>query len=271
MTQSMERAAVRISAWVFGWTILLLAGCGAETGSGQACSTVDDCPAATSECGKPTCLGCFCGVRETANGSDAPTQKDGDCRKNLCAGGDSIVVEDSADVPADDGTKCTLEACALGAAATSNAAAGTACDDAEGVVCDGAGSCVKCVTDAECAATEVCNAKHECVSAQCKDGVKDGDETDVDCGGSCGTTCGQGEACAAAKDCVGAQCTDGVCCNSACDGECEACSAAKTVKASSFGATLEMAREGLIELRQDAPFAPIFMRRKEPGAEWERL
>lgn len=47
--------------------------------------------------------------------------------------------------------------------------------------------------------------------------------------------------------------------------------AARTVKASSFGATLEMAREGLIELRQDAPFAPIFMRRKAPGAEWEQL
>lgn len=46
---------------------------------------------------------------------------------------------------------------------------------------------------------------------------------------------------------------------------------AKTVKASSFGATLEMAREGLVELRQDAPFAPIYMRRKEPGAEWERV
>ena len=46
---------------------------------------------------------------------------------------------------------------------------------------------------------------------------------------------------------------------------------AKTVKASSFGATLEMAREGLVELRQDAPFAPIYMRRKEPGSEWERV
>ncbi len=50
----------------------------------------------------------------------------------------------------------------------------------------------------------------------------------------------------------------------------------RTAVASSFGATLEMAREGLIELRQEAPFAPIFMRRREAGAdgvaaEWERL
>lgn len=45
----------------------------------------------------------------------------------------------------------------------------------------------------------------------------------------------------------------------------------KTVVASSFGATLEMAREGVIELRQDEPFSPIYMRRREDGAEWQRL
>jgi segregation and condensation protein A len=45
----------------------------------------------------------------------------------------------------------------------------------------------------------------------------------------------------------------------------------RTVVASSFGASLEMAREGLIELRQDAPFAPIYMRRCEAGAAWQLL
>jgi segregation and condensation protein A len=46
---------------------------------------------------------------------------------------------------------------------------------------------------------------------------------------------------------------------------------ARTARASSFGATLEMAREGLIELSQAEPFAPIYLRRREPGAAWERL
>lgn len=45
----------------------------------------------------------------------------------------------------------------------------------------------------------------------------------------------------------------------------------RTAVASSFGATLEMARDGLIELRQEAPFAPIYMRRRVDGAEWERV
>lgn len=38
-----------------------------------------------------------------------------------------------------------------------------------------------------------------------------------------------------------------------------------TVLASSFGASLELAREGMLELRQDAPFAPIHMRRVGAG------
>lgn len=45
----------------------------------------------------------------------------------------------------------------------------------------------------------------------------------------------------------------------------------RTALASSFGATLEMAREGLIELRQDEPFAPIYMRKREDGASWEKI
>jgi segregation and condensation protein A len=45
----------------------------------------------------------------------------------------------------------------------------------------------------------------------------------------------------------------------------------RTALASSFGATLEMAREGLLEIRQDEPFAPIYMRKRAPGAAWERV
>jgi segregation and condensation protein A len=49
----------------------------------------------------------------------------------------------------------------------------------------------------------------------------------------------------------------------------------RTVLASSFGATLEMAREGEIELRQEGPFEPIYMRPKklpgQPEAQWRRV
>lgn len=45
----------------------------------------------------------------------------------------------------------------------------------------------------------------------------------------------------------------------------------KTVVASSFGASLELAREGKLEIRQDAPFAPIYMRRRGSDKAWEKV
>jgi segregation and condensation protein A len=50
----------------------------------------------------------------------------------------------------------------------------------------------------------------------------------------------------------------------------------RTVVASSFGATLELAREGQIELRQEGPFEPIYMRSRQADegdadAEWRRV
>lgn len=45
----------------------------------------------------------------------------------------------------------------------------------------------------------------------------------------------------------------------------------RTALASSFGATLEMARDGFIEIRQETPFAPLYVRRREPGAEWQKV
>ncbi len=45
----------------------------------------------------------------------------------------------------------------------------------------------------------------------------------------------------------------------------------RTALAASFGATLEMARDGLVEIRQEEPFAPIYMRRREDGASWVKV
>jgi len=46
---------------------------------------------------------------------------------------------------------------------------------------------------------------------------------------------------------------------------------ARTALASSFGATLEMARDGVVELSQAAPFAPIYVRKRAAGAQWQRV
>ena len=41
---------------------------------------------------------------------------------------------------------------------------------------------------------------------------------------------------------------------------------ARTVRASSFSASLEMVREGHFDIRQDRPFAPLWLRRRAPSA-----
>ncbi len=47
---------------------------------------------------------------------------------------------------------------------------------------------------------------------------------------------------------------------------CVSPAAARTVRASAFSASLEMVREGVIDLRQDRAFAPIWLRKKMDGA-----
>lgn len=62
---------------------------------------------------------------------------------------------------------------------------------------------------ADCA-DEVCAQLAECAAPTCSDGRRNGDETDVDCGGRCGA-CGDDAACAAHGDCDSKLCGAGVC------------------------------------------------------------
>ena len=84
------------------------------------------------------------------------------------------------------------------------------------------------------------------VTAGCSDGVKNGDETDIDCGGSC-SACAIGKMCKLPGDCASALCTAGLCATSMsasfsdgkldgdetdvdCGGSCPACADGKMCK-----------------------------------------
>jgi hypothetical protein len=47
--------------------------------------------------------------------------------------------------------------------------------------------------------------------ASCTDGIKDGTETDVDCGGGVCAPCASGKACLTNSDCMTMFCNAGIC------------------------------------------------------------
>ncbi|HLX69933.1 MAG TPA: hypothetical protein VKV04_09935 [Verrucomicrobiae bacterium] len=58
--------------------------------------------------------------------------------------------------------------------------------------------------------SKVC-ANSVCQAASCSDGVKNGNETDVDCGGGTCSPCANGKVCVVNSDCTSGACTNGVC------------------------------------------------------------
>ena len=76
----------------------------------------------------------------------------------------------------------------------------------------------KCGNGQGCAVNEDCVSDrcvdNQCVAAvtpQCDDGVHNGDESDVDCGGSCGATCADSQDCTVNGDCVSNVCVANTC------------------------------------------------------------
>jgi len=125
-------------------------------------------------------------------------------------------------VDCDDGLDCTDDDCDGGACANDIQAGKCVVDqvcydDQESPI---ANPCVFCDADAAevwtpvsdgqpCETVNTCVAG-ACVSAACDDGFFNGDETDLDCGGSC-DPCDAGSACGQVSDCETAVCTGDVC------------------------------------------------------------
>jgi plastocyanin len=190
------------------------------TAGGTTCTDASMCPAA-AECTHAVCntTSNCCEAANDTNGATAATQTDGDCKTAVCDGnGGTTTVNDNSDLPA-DANDCSVGACNAGNAAQNPKMLGTTCASSGGSVCDGAGNCVACNTDADCAGNTsgntTCSA-HACVAPKCTDTVQNGFETDVDCGGIASgsgcNTCADGKHCAVNTDCGSSSiCKVGVC------------------------------------------------------------
>ena len=161
-------------------------------GSCNGCLTAATCPGQDDECKTRTCTTAACGFSYTAAGTATTAQTASDCQKNQCDGAGTIVpVADNTDVPGDS-NQCTADVCTAGAPSHPPVASGAMCSQNGGTTCDGAGLCVG-------------------AAATCSDGIKNGAETGVDCGGGTCPACGIGSTCSTSADCTSTNCVGGVC------------------------------------------------------------
>jgi hypothetical protein len=89
----------------------------------------------------------------------------------------------------------------------------------DGLICNSASDCISGVCKTNICQGEsiitsnVKNLRLSITVAACNDGVKNGNETDVDCGGSClpSKQCGNGLICNNGPDCISGVCTTNIC------------------------------------------------------------
>ncbi len=176
---------------------------GAGGGPG-VCMMPGDCPGQDTACGTRTCQDGMCGVDAKMMGTPVtPDPTKGDCKKPVCDGsGDTTTAADPTDVP-NDNNQCTIDACNGDKPSFTNQADGFACTQMGGKKCK-AGQCVACVTGTDCS-SGVCTNQNTCAPTSCMDMALNGNESDVDCGGSC-SKCINGKKCNGAADCVSGSC-----------------------------------------------------------------
>jgi hypothetical protein len=154
-------------------------------GSCVECTAAAQCGTDT-ECRAFTCLAGACGVEDQVLGTAVSAQTPGDCRSNVCDGSGGVISGPlGTDVPFDDGNPCTAEVCDAGAPAHPPVAAGTACSQGGGAVCDGAAHCVACNVAADCGASTACKTftclDHACGVTKAPAGTVAANPTPGDC------------------------------------------------------------------------------------------
>ena len=190
-------------------------------GSGGQESIVDDgdVPSIDNACVVQTCEAG--GVVTTPVAADTPVpgfaQVEGDCLLRVCDGaGGQANIGDLSDLPQSDGNQCTDDICDGLSPSYPATPAGESCDEDGGFYCDGDRVCVECLNNEQCASL-LCSAQGTCLPPTCVDGIENGDETAIDCGGSECDACGAGSPCVGFGDCDSGVCAGGTCLAARCN------------------------------------------------------
>lgn len=115
--------------------------------------------------------------------------------------------QDSDCSPPRSSDPCLVAECVNGGCSPA-VAEGAPCSAGGGHVCDSTGRCVECRNDSECTFGTCTDG-----TCECNDGIRNGGETDIDCGGSDCASCGAMNQCTLNSDCLG-----GICISMQCEG-----------------------------------------------------
>jgi len=163
----------------------------------EPCKVDDDCASDTCNevCVRPHCAN----DEQDEDETDIDCGGDTGCRR--CLVGEGCMENGDCVEGVCDGAECSAPAC------NDEVANGDETD----VDCGGETTgCLRCDTGAHCEADsdcidKICGADDECSAPACDDEVKNGDESDLDCGGSC-DGCPQGDRCGENSDCASEIC-----------------------------------------------------------------
>ncbi len=172
---------------------------GGTTACGNECVRLADDSAHCGACGTTcdstkACAASQCYPRDCASADCSASQvcPAGACVERSCVG-----------VTCPGGSACFQGTCVTSSCDTTSCEAGFACIN--GTCTDGSCFGVRCPTGSSC-------RLGACVdSSSCANSMKDGTESDVDCGGACATKCTEGSTCAGGNDCNSGRCTSGHC------------------------------------------------------------
>ena len=182
-------------------------------GEGQRCRQAGDCVNRLCEMGG-TCRQAACDD-SLKNGDETDLDCGGSCPKKCAPGKVCLKAAD-----------CESGICANGACAAPGCGDNLKNGDETDLDCGGA--CTKAMPPKTCAAGRGCAKNEDCRGGQCLMGKcaptcadleKSGDESDIDCGGSCAAKCATGKACGRGGDCKSGLCAMGKCGASCNDGE----------------------------------------------------
>ncbi|MBL8606090.1 MAG: hypothetical protein JNL38_02170 [Myxococcales bacterium] len=235
MTFSVSATSARTVAMVLGLvgaTALAVGACSSDGGAGPS---GDDAGASSGSSGNE-------GGGSSGNGGQACT-KPADCDSKVCLSGqcqaptDTDGVKNGTETDVDCGGPTAKKCDALkGCNDNNDCSTGVCADKGQGKLCQppaaddgvkngtetdidcGGGAptnAPKCVTGKACTVKDDCQSL-VCVSNKCEeptpaDGVKNGTETDVDCGGPTAPPCADNLGCKVADDCTSKVCTGNVC------------------------------------------------------------